>query len=183
MAILITPCCFMEGYMKKTKKFWTGALLCLLLLTACQPAPDKPTNSETSSTPDASVSQPSNTIENSADSGSDIDSILDSNMELVRSVNETTMDGRITTADGKQILLNARVNTENVENVQQYQYEVLPITDELRKTLFNLFFGERASKAVYDQRNDVWELHNSEAIGDYYLYEHTMAMAGESVPG
>lgn len=93
------------------------------------------------------------------------------------------MDERITTADGKQILLNARVNTENVENVQQYQYEVLPITDELRKTLFNLFFGERASKAVYDQRNDVWELHNSEAIGDYYLYEHTMAMAGESVPG
>ena len=183
MAILITPCCFMEGYMKKTKKFWTGALLCLLLLTACQPAPDKPTNSETSSTPDASVSQPSNTIENSADSGSDIDSILDSNMELVRSVNETTMDDRITTADGKQILLNARVNTENVENVQQYQYEVLPITDELRKTLFNLFFGERASKAVYDQRNDVWELHNSEAIGDYYLYEHTMARAGESVPG
>lgn len=70
-----------------------------------------------------------------------------------------------------------------VTDIQQYQYEVLPVTDELRETLFTTFFGARASEAIYDQRNDVWELHNSEAIGDYYLYEHTIAMAGESVPG
>lgn len=104
-------------------------------------------------------------------------------MELVRSVNGTAIEETITTADGKQILLNAQVNTESVETIQQYQYEVLPVTDELRETLFTTFFGARASEAIYDQRNDVWELHNSEAIGDYYLYEHTIAMAGESVPG
>lgn len=115
--------------------------------------------------------------------GNDIASISDANMELVRSVNGTAIEETITTADGKQILLNAQVNTESVETIQQYQYEVLPVTDELRETLFTTFFGARASEAIYDQRNDVWELHNSEAIGDYYLYEHTIAMAGESVPG
>ena len=169
--------------MKNSRMMLISILLCLTLLAACQPAPDKPTNSDTSSYPDISVSQSSNTDENSTDAGSDIDSISNSNMELVRSVNGTTMNETITTADGKQISLNAQVNTESVENVQQYQYEVLPVTDELRKTLFTTYFGERASEAVYDQRNDVWELHNSESIGDYYLYEHTMAMAGESVPG
>lgn len=169
--------------MKNTRMMLISTLLCLTLLAACQPAPDKSTNADTSSYPDISASQSSNTDGKSTDAGSDIDSISDSNMELVRSVNGTTMDETITTADGRQILLNARVNTESVEDVQQYQYEVLPVTDELRQTLFNTFFGERASEAIYDQRNDVWELHNSEAIGDYYLYEHTVAMAGESVPG
>ena len=39
------------------------------------------------------------------------------------------------------------------------------------------FFGARASEAIYDQRNDVWELHNSEAIGDYYLSENNAKFA------
>ena len=169
--------------MKKPRMIWTGTLLCLLLLTACQPAPGGSANSDTSSTQDTSVSQSSNPVENNTDVGDDTASISDANLELVRGVNGTVIEETITTADGKQILLNAQVNTESVKNVQQYQYEVLPVTDELRKTLFTTFFGERASEAIYDQRNDVWELHNSEAIGDYYLYEHTVAMAGESVPG
>lgn len=173
----------MEGYMKKPRMIWTGTLLCLLLLTACQSAPDKPTNSDTGNNSDSSVSQSSNPVENNTDAGSDIASISDANMELVRGVNGIAIEETITTADGKQIILNAQVDTENVESVKQYQYEVLPVTDELRKTLFTTFFGERASEAIYDQRNDVWELHNSESIGDYYLYEHTMAMAGESIPG
>lgn len=168
--------------MKKTRMIWIGTLLCLLL-TACQPAPGEPANSDTDSTADTSVSQSGNPVEDGTNVGNDIASISDANMELVRSVNGTAIEETITTADGKQILLNAQVNTESVETIQQYQYEVLPVTDELRETLFTTFFGARASEAIYDQRNDVWELHNSEAIGDYYLYEHTIAMAGESVPG
>lgn len=168
--------------MKKTRMIWIGTLLCLLL-TACQPAPGEPANSDTDSTADTSVSQSGNPVEDGTNVGNDIASISDANMELVRSVNVTAIEETITTADGKQILLNAQVNTESVETIQQYQYEVLPVTDELRETLFTTFFGARASEAIYDQRNDVWELHNSEAIGDYYLYEHTIAMAGESVPG
>lgn len=77
-------------------------------------APGKPTNSNTENNQDSSASQSSNRDENSTDAGSDIDSILDSNMELVRSVNGTTTDETITTADGKQIFLNAQVNTESV---------------------------------------------------------------------
>ena len=156
--------------MKKTRMIWIGTLLCLLL-TACQPAPGEPANSDTDSTADTSVSQSGNPVEDGTNVGNDIASISDANMELVRSVNGTAIEETITTADGKQILLNAQVNTESVETIQQYQYEVLPVTDELRETLFTTFFGARASEAIYDQRNDVWELHNSEAIGDYYLYD------------
>lgn len=118
---------------------WTGTLLCLLLLTACQSAPDKPTNSDTGNTPDSSVLQFSNPVENNTDAGGDVTSISDANMELVRSVNGTAIEETITMADGKQIILNAQVDTENVESVKQYQYEVLPVTDELRKMLFTTF--------------------------------------------
>lgn len=174
---------FMERGMKKIRITWMGALLCVLLLTACQPAPGEPTTPDTSTTPDAAVSQSANLTENDLNVGDDLVSVSEANMELVRNMNGATIEGKIATADGKQIFLDAQVNTENIEKIQQYQYKVLPITDELRQALFAAFFGERASEAVYDQRNDVWELHNSEAIGDYYLYEHAIAMAGESVPG
>lgn len=169
--------------MKKIRITWMGALLCVLLLTACQPAPGEPTTPDTSTTPDAAVSQSANLTENDLNVGDDLVSVSETNMELVRNMNGATIEEKIATADGKQIFLDAQVNTENIEKIQQYQYKVLPITDELRQALFAAFFGERASEAVYDQRNDVWELHNSEAIGDYYLYEHAIAMAGESVPG
>lgn len=174
---------FMERCMKKIRITWMGALLCVLLLTACQPAPGEPTTPDTSTTPDAAVSQSANLTENDLNVGDDLVSVSETNMELVRNMNGATIEEKIATADGKQIFLDAQVNTENIEKIQQYQYKVLPITDELRQALFAAFFGERASEAVYDQRNDVWELHNSEAIGDYYLYEHAIAMAGESVPG
>ncbi|EJW91690.1 hypothetical protein EVA_20203, partial [gut metagenome] len=110
------------------------------ILTACQPALGGSANSDTSSTQDTSVLQSSNPVENNTDVGDDTASISDANLELLRGANGTVIEETITVADGKQILLNAQVNTESVKNVQQYQYEILPVTDELRKTLFTIFW-------------------------------------------
>ena len=63
--------------MKNTRTMLISILLCLTLLAACQPAPDKTTNSDTSSYPDISASQSRNTDGKSTDAGSDIDSISD----------------------------------------------------------------------------------------------------------
>ena len=137
----------MVVYMKKTRMIWIGTLLCLLL-TACQPAPGEPANSDTDSTADTSVSQSGNPVEDGTNVGNDIASISDANMELVRSVNGTAIEETITTADGKQILLNAQVNTESVETIQQYQYEVLPVRTNCVKHYSLHFSGARASEAI-----------------------------------
>lgn len=59
----------------------------------------------------------------------------------------------------------------------------MPISDELRESLFTAYFGNRASEAVYDELNDMWTLSNSSAIGDYYLYGTTYPAAGETISG
>lgn len=166
--------------MKQKKSIWMVLFLsCALMLTACQPSPNEQTDTENGPAPINTVPQ-SNNVEQT-DINNDLYST--SNMDLIHSADGTKVEEILTTTDGKKIILNAGVVTQNVEDVKQYQYNLIAVSDELRKTLFQAYFGERASEAIYDQRNDVWELHNSEAIGDYYLYEHTMAMAGESVPG
>ena len=166
--------------MKQKKSIWMALFLsCALMLTACQPSPNEKTDAENSPAPINTVPQ-SNNVEQT-DINDDLYST--SNMDLIHSADGTKVEEILTTTGGKEIILNAGVVTQNVEDVKQYQYNLIAVSDELRKPLFQAYFGERASEAIYDQRNDVWELHNSEAIGDYYLYEHTMAMAGESVPG
>ncbi len=151
--------------MKKNINIQIGLFLCLLTLSACHPAPRKTVPVDADGT--SSVSE--NVIASAARE----------NTELIRNVNGSVVEKTITTAAGKKIVFNARVNTENVEGVQRYEYTPLPVTDELRKALFTARFGARASEAVYDQINDMWELYNSEDIGDFYLYSHRTVSTGD----
>lgn len=159
-----------------------GVFGCLLLLAACQPVPNKPTNSEIVSSPSSSVSISESPTSN-ADISVESDALLDTNMSLIRSVDGEMVEETLVTAEGKQIILDAQVSTENVEGLRQYQYIPLQIPDKVRKALFAAYFEDRSSEMTYDERNDVWKLRNSEAVGDYYLYQETIPMAGESVPG
>ena len=166
--------------MKQRKSIWMVLFLsCVLMLTACQPSPNDQTDAENGQASITTMPQSNN--EKQTDINDDLYST--SNMDLIHSADGTKVEETLTTTDGKEVILNASVATQNVEDVHQYQYSLIAVSDELRKALFQAYFGERASEAIYDQRNDVWELHNSESIGDYYLYEHTIAVAGESVPG
>lgn len=150
---------------------WAGVLVCLLMLTGCQPAP--------SQSPVSSMSQskPGN-LENS-----DKETAQSSSLELVHSVDGSVIKETLAAAENKKIILNATVSTKKVENLQQYQYNLVSVTDQLRKALFSAYFGDRTSKAVYDEKNKVWELRNSEAVGDEYLYQVTIPRMGETIPG
>lgn len=105
------------------------------------------------------------------------------NLSMVHQADGLHISETIKAPNEKQIIIDAQVSTGNVTGLSQYSYILSPPDDTLRTSLFRAYLGNGADSAVYDERNDVWELHNSESIGDYYLYEHTMAMAGESVPG
>lgn len=83
----------------------------------------------------------------------------------------------------RNITLQAVVNTENVTAVSSYEYQQVPMTEELRENLFQHFFGEKTSEMVYDSRNNLWELYLSEAIGNFFQYETFYPTAGETVTG
>ena len=152
--------------MKQRKSIWMVLFLsCVLMLTACQPSPNDQTDAENGQASITTMPQSNN--EKQTDINDDLYST--SNMDLIHSADGTKVEETLTTTDGKEVILNASVATQNVEDVHQYQYSLIAVSDELRKALFQAYFGERASEAIYDQRNDVWELHNSESIGDYYL--------------
>lgn len=166
--------------MKQKKISWVAMLLCCaFILTACQAAPSKPADYENSQSIVTLTPQPNQEEEPNNVKGNN----SSANLELVHSSDGTAVEETLTTSDGKKIILNATVSTKNIENIQQYRYELLPVTEELRETLFAIYFGNRVSEAVYDELNDVWELHNSNAVGDYYLYSKTTPMSGETVPG
>lgn len=94
---------------------------------------------------------------------------------------ELSFNEVLTGLDGEINLNNATVNIGNIENIGLYEYKVLPITDDFRKSLFTSVLGDKAADAEYDARNDVWELRLSNKVGDYYLYETGYFLSGESV--
>lgn len=105
------------------------------------------------------------------------------NLSMVHQTDGLYVSEQIDTEKGKHLVIDAHVSTRNVTGIAQYSYVLDPPKDDLRNTLFNEYFGDQANKAVYDELNNVWELHNSDAIGDYYLYQSTTPASGETVPG
>lgn len=156
-------------------------LLCLLLLSSCQSLPREPASSESDGNADT-IAIPSSQPPSASDEKSNVFSLQVENLELVQASDGTTVQETLTADTGKQLILDAQVDTKAVQDLHQYKYELVPVTEELRSDLFTAYFGSRASEAIYDERNNVWELHNSDAIGDYYLYHVYYPMAGGSVP-
>lgn len=167
--------------MRKAIVQTTSILLCLLLLSSCQSLSREPVSSESNGKADT-ITVPSSQSPSASDEKSNDFSLQVENLELIHTSDGTTVQETLTADTGKQVILNAQVDTQAVQELHQYNYELLPVTEELRSTLFTAYFGDRASEAICDERNNVWELHNSDAIGDYYLYHTYYPMAGGSVP-
>lgn len=85
--------------------------------------------------------------------------------------------------NGSKLCIDANVEIDGVTQVNKYEYILVPVSDELRQNLLVARFGDWASKAEYDELNNVWTLSNSSSIADYYLYTTYYPMAGESVSG
>lgn len=176
--VISSPHFLLEGFMKRKMIVLITMILCYtLMLTSCQPTPSNTINSESAQS--AVPLNPQLTPKDEQNSVNSND--FSANLKLVHSADGKMVEETLTTTNGEEIILNATVTTKNVENVQQYQYVSLPITDNFRKSLFTSVLGDKAADAEYDARNDVWELRLSNKVGDYYLYETGYFLAGKSV--
>ena len=156
--------------LKKTILLTVAMLQAAISLTACV------------ATPLSTAEDKSEAKENNVQTENDdvVDDTLHISDVLSRS-KELSFNEVLTGLDGEINLNNATVNIGNIENIGLYEYKVLPITDDFRKSLFTSVLGDKAADAEYDARNDVWELQLSNKVGDYYLYETGYFLAGESV--
>lgn len=87
------------------------------------------------------------------------------------------------TPAGNKLCIDAVVEADGITQISKYNYVLVPISEELRESLFAARFGNRASEFEYDELNHVWTLSNSSSVADYYLYNTYNPMAGETVPG
>lgn len=99
--------------------------------------------------------------------------LSDNNEPVFEQAGEEHIERTIGLADDKKLIIAADVDTGNVENVNSYDYIITEVSDETREKIFEVCFGDRAGDAVYDERNDVWELRNSDSVADYYSYSVT----------
>ena len=111
--------------LKKTILLTVAMLQAAIFLTACVATP--PSTAEDKSEAKENNVQTEN--DNVVDDTLHISDVLSRSKEL--SFNEV-----LTGLDGEINLNNATVNIGNIENIGLYEYKVLPITDDFRKSLF-----------------------------------------------
>lgn len=161
------------------------ALLQIVALAACAETPDSidrdgivvaGTNNDEDKVNDPAVPSESTSAPASKTPAEEsIAVISDSNGQHIK------MD--VDTPDGNKLCIDAVVKADGITQISKYNYVLVPISEELRESLFAARFGNRASEFEYDELNNVWTLSNSSSVADYYLYNTYNPMAGETVPG
>lgn len=161
------------------------ALLQIVALAACAETPDSidrdgivvaGTNNDEDKVNDPAVPSESTSAPASKTPAEESIAIIsDSNGQHIK------MD--VDTPDGNKLCIDAVVKADGITQISKYNYVLVPISEELRESLFAARFGNRASEFEYDELNHVWTLSNSSSVADYYLYNTYNPMAGETVPG
>lgn len=156
-------------------------VLQVLVLAACA-APSDGIDTMDGITSDSSFVEPTdNAKKNPADTLEN--AVGEQNAKIIAAAADQHIKETIENTDGKQLIIDADTELGEIKAVSAYEYVLVPITDDFRSNLFTAYFGNQASKAEYDERNDLWTLANSSAVGDYYLYDTTYPHAGETIPG
>lgn len=163
----------------------TLALLQIVTLAACAEIPDSidrdgivvaGTNNDEDKVNDPAVpSENTSAPASKTPAEESIAIISDSNGQHIK------MD--VDTPAGNKLCIDAVVEADGITQISKYNYVLVPISEELRESLFAARFGNRASEFEYDELNHVWTLSNSSSVADYYLYNTYNPMAGETVPG
>ena len=161
------------------------ALLQIVALAACAETPDSidrdgivvaGTNNDEDKVNDPAVpSENTSAPASKTPAEESIAIISDSNGQHIK------MD--VDTPAGNKLCIDAVVEADGITQISKYNYVLVPISEELRESLFTARFGNRASEFEYDELNNVWTLSNSSSVADYYLYNTYNPMAGETVPG
>lgn len=87
-------------------------------------------------------------------------------------------------SNGKTIIMqNTPVEIAGIENVSLYNYTILPLSDSFREALFSSVLGDKEGEIEHSERNNIWKIRFSDAIGDYFQYNAGLFYASESVAG
>jgi len=159
----------------------------IFLLSSCAKAPDVKVQdgiliADTTVTPSTESDNDSDMNAGPQGDAQNVQDVFQYNLNIIKTCSGMEYNEIFTSNDGRTISLNASVNTSDISTVGLYNYVLEPITEDLRNNLFLSYFGERASSVEYDSENNVWTLSNTETIGDYYLYNTYLPMAGETIP-
>ena len=162
--------------MKNRKHLTALFLLFIVFLSSCAASPNEEgmTGEETSDVSAEIQAEDEPYVDNGS---SDLNAI---NAEIVAACSGTTIEKSFETAYG-QIILNVTVNVDGINCVDSYAYILEPVSDDLRLALLKSCFPDRIDEIEYDELNDIWMLRNSEAVGDYYLFEVYVPSAGETI--
>ena len=92
-------------------------------------------------------------------------------------------DGRhiredINCEDEQKISIDAMVDVAGVENVRSFSYMSMPLSDDIQKSILEHVWGDGFFDAIYDSRNKMWTLQNSDAVGNYYRFTTSTALNG-----
>ncbi|HOV40391.1 MAG TPA: hypothetical protein PLM59_01240 [Oscillospiraceae bacterium] len=166
------------------KKIMVSIICWMLVLITCVSCSDIPDSVEQ----DGFVVADENTVtSNAQDKKSEqkisSEEIFIENQTKIKQSSNKIIEDTIATNKNKKLIINAKVNVDGIKTVGAYQYLTEPISDNFRTSLFSSYFGDKASKMELDAKNNVWTLTNSDAVGDYYLYNVYYPKSGETVSG
>lgn len=156
-------------------------ILQILTLASCAAPPDGIDTKDGITSDSSLVERTDNANKNPTDTLAN--AVDEQNIKIIAAAADQHIKETIENTDGKQLIIDADAELSEIKAVSTYEYVLVSITDDFRSKLFTAYFGDRASNAEYDERNDLWTLANSTAFGDCYLYNTTYPHAGETISG
>lgn len=93
------------------------------------------------------------------------------NIDIINTYNNQQIQKEITSSSGDKIIIDAYIELDSIEKIGMYKYIPLSISDDMRQSIFDNYFGDRASEVFCkDENRDIWQLGETRT-GDFYKYE------------
>lgn len=132
-------------------------LLIMITLTGCTPTPGTIANGNISIAAPNQTAPPTSTPIVSEPELANPDVY---NVQLIKQYHNNEYSCCLTTANGANIVINARVDTASVERISKYEYIPRKITDDERTALFKEYFQEKPGELHHNTvgNSDSWHL-------------------------
>ncbi len=144
------------------------SLVGLLTLCSCQEAPSGISDINDQIPSDTTSYIEDTETENQADEHT-VSRI--SNIDIIGMYDKQQLSEEIIASNGGKIVIETCTDFSDVERISMYKYIPRPISDTLRQSIFEQYFGERASEVFCkDENRDIWQLGETRT-GDFYKYE------------
>lgn len=157
--------------MRKIFVILTILILSLVVFTSCKEAPN-------TAIKDGIVVADSNSNLDEITDEDHLKDIAEFNSKIIEETNGSQISFEVSNDDDKKLIVNATVELDGIEKVGSYNYIPKPISDEIRESLFNAYFGDKVSELEYAGKNNIWKLHSDGKRTTDFGYETSFNYAG-----